>query len=410
MASIPLDPFKKVFEEFAKELGPRGMIDFVQSMDKAQSAHKEAKKVRLPAKIDMKDVLSMYPDNIVEGIAQEWDLGQNKTKSRLIEEITDVMDTEIPMVIDESSRAERRALRYIAEHDNLEIRKARRVLNKSLIQPEFVDPDDSGMFDAFMEVYTRMGVLIVGVREVQGRDREIVTMASDVKRIVARHTGWKIALDQDVPAGRGVGRPSVAGGKRQTGPSRGRKQKPEFSIVGMPLDAPPSGRPSSIFKRGGLEVKEGDVITDPFEAMTAYAVGKYRREFEAERKRCPYSTEGLPETLAFKQHMTWFLAERINPVTGTTIVEEFVKETVTDKKTARMLMELTNLFFDKFEVKEHRGGDIIAYGTNTRKTYRIVTNTGPLLYPVGSMFMGRIHPYGDKYKTCGITSRYMGEP
>ena len=157
-------------------------------------------------------------------------------------------------------------------------------------------------------------------------------------------------------------------------------------------------------------MKEGDVITDPFEAMTAYAVGKYRREFEAERKRCPYSTEGLPETLAFKQHMTWFLAERINPVTGITIVEEFVKETVTDKKTARMLMELTNLFFDKFEVKEHRGGDIIAYGTNTRKTYRIVTNAGPLLYPVGSRFMGRIHPYGDKYKTCGITSRYMGEP
>lgn len=403
-----MDLFKKVFEEFAKEVGPQGMVDFVQSMDEAQSAHEEAKKVRLPARIDMKDVLSMYPDNIVEGIAQEWELGENKTKSRLIEEITDVMDSEIPIVIDEASREERRALRYIAEHDNLEIRKARRVLNKSLIQPEFVDPDDSGMFDAFMEVYIRMGILIVGVRKVRGRDREIVTMASDVKRIVARHTGWKIALDQDVPAGRGAGRPRVAGGKRRTGPSRGRE--PEFSIVGMPLDAPPPGRPGSIFKRGGLEVKEGDVITDPFEAMTAYAIGKYRREFEAERKRCPYSTEGLPDTLAFKQHMTWFLAERINPATGATIIEEFVKETVTDKKTARMLMEITNLFFDKFEVKEHRGDDIIAYGTNTRKTYRIVTNGGPFLYPVGSRLEGRIHPYGDKYKTCGIINRYIDKP
>ena len=143
--------------------------------------------------------------------------------------------------------------------------------------------------------------------------------------------------------------------------------------------------------------------------MTAYAIAKYRNEFEAERKDCPYNTTSLDDdTLVFKQHMTWFLAEWINPATGTTIVEEFVKETVTDKKVANMLLQFTELFFDRLEVLEHRGSDIIAYGTGTRKTYRIATAAGSSFYPIGSRFEGRIHPYEKKYKTCGVVGRYAG--
>ena len=405
-----MDPFKGALDELVKRLGPQGVVDFVESVNEEKAAYKEAKKVRLPAKIDMKDVLRMYPARIARGIALEWDLDPGKKKSRLIEEITGVMEDLIPEVIDEASRSERRALKYVAEHDNLTTRKARRVLNDSLIQPEFVDPDDPHMFDAFMEVYIRMGVLIVGVREVRGRDRLVVTMASDVKRIVAKHTGWNITFDRDVSAGRGAGSPRVpAGGKEQAGPSRGGEQKPGPIMIGMPLDAPPPRLPnSSIFKRGGLEVRTGDLISDPFEAMTAYAIAKYRNEFEAERKGCHYNTMGMDDTLAFKQHMTWFLAEWINPATGTTITEEFVKETVTDKETAETLLQFTELFFDRFEVTAHRGRDIIAYGAGTRKTYRIVTAAGSGLYPIGSRFEGRIHPFEKKYKTCGIVSRRVG--
>ncbi len=409
MAGMPLDPFKEAFDELVKRIGPQGVADFTESINEEKAAYKEAKKVRLPAKIDMKDVLRMYPANIVKGIALEWELDPSKKKSRLIEEIAGVMADVIPEVIDEASNNERRALKYVAEHDNLPTRKARRVLNDSLIQPEFTDPDDPHMFDAFMEVYIRMGVLIVGIREVRGRDRLVITMASDVKRIVAKHTGWNITFDQDVSTDGGAGRPRVpAGGKEQTGLSRGREQKPGLTLTGMPLDEPLPRRPNSIFKGGGLEVKQGDVIADPFEAMTAYAVAKYRNEFEAERKGCPYNTAGLDDMLAFKQHMTWFLAEWINPATGTTIAEEFVKETVTDKKTAGTLLQFTELFFDRFEVTAHRGSDIVAYGAGTRKTYRIVTAAGSSFYPIGSRFEGRIHPYGKKYKTCGIVGRYLG--
>ena len=407
-----MDPFdKKFIDGLIKNIGPQGVVDFVDRAREDQSAFKEAKKVRLPAKVDMKDVLRMYPINIVKGIALEWNLNPNKEKTKLIEDIIGMRADVIPDIIDEASDGERGAIKYVAEHDNLKIRKARRILNDSLIQPEFTDPDDPHMFDSFMKVYIRMGILIVGVRDIRGRDREIVTMASDIKRIVAKHTGWNITFDQNISPNRKADRPRVtAGGKKQTGLSLEREQKPERTIIGMPLDAPPPHRLGTrIFKRDRMEVKHGDIIEDPFEAMTAYAIAKYRNEFEEQRKGCPYNTKNLgDEMLVFKQHMTWFLAEWINPATGTTIAEEFVKETVTDKKVAKILLQLTELFFDRFEVKEHRGSDIIAYGTGTRKTYRISTATGSSFYPIGSRFEGRIHPYEGKYKMCGIVSRYAG--
>lgn len=401
---------KELLDELTKSIGPQGVVDFVDRTKEDSSSFKEARKVRLPAKIDMKDVLRMYPANIVKGIALEWDLDRNREKSRIIKDIIDSRVGVIPNIIDGASDEEREAIKYIAEHDNLKIKKARRLLNDSLIQPEFTDPDDPHMFDAFMEVYTRSGILIVGVREVNGRDREIVTLASDVKRIVAKHTGWDITFDQNVPPNRKAGHPRVpTDGKRQTGVSPERRQKSKPVMAGMPLDAPPPHRPDiSIFMRDRVEVKRGDVIVDPFEAMIAYAITKYPNEFDAERKDCPYNTRYLnDDKLVFKQHMTWFLAEWINPATGTTITEEFVKETVTDKDVAKTLLQFTELFFDRFDVREHRGNDIIAYGTGTRRTYRIATATGSSFYPVGTRFEGRIHPYDGKYKTCGIVSRYQ---
>ena len=410
MSCTLLDPFdRKVIDGLVKSIGPQGVVDFVDRMKAEKAAFKEAKKVRLPAKVDMEDVLRMYPISIVKGIASEWNLNQNRGKNKLIGDIIRVRAEVIPDIIDEASDAEREAIKYVAEHGNLKIKEARRILNDSLIQPEFTDPDDPGMFDAFMEVYTKMGILIMGVREVRGRDREIVTLASDVKRIVAKHTGWNVAFDPSVSPNHRAGGPRVpAGGKKQAGLSKGREQTPKRVMTGMPLGTPPSHHPgASIFKRDGVEVKKGHVITDPFEAMTAYAIAKYRNEFETERKDCPYDTRNLGnDTFVFKQHMTWFLAEWINPATGTTIVEEFVKETVTDRKVANMLLQFTELFFDRFVVKEHRGSDIIAYGTGTRRTYRIVTAAGNSFYPIGTKFEGRIHPYEGKYKTCGIIGRY----
>lgn len=410
MSRISLEPFnKKIIDELMKSIGPQGIVDFVDRQREDQSAFKEAKKVRLPANIAMRDVLPMYPINIVKSIALEWELDPNKRKDSIIKDIVGAMADIIPDVIDGASDGELEAIKYIVEHDNLKIKDARRLLNDSIIEPEFMDPDSQHMFDSFMEVYTRLGILIIGVRKVSGRDREIVTMASDVRRIVAKHTGQNIAFEQKAVPDSKTGHPQVAaGGRKQIRWPAEREQKPKGAIVGMQLDAPlPHNTSTNIFNRGKIEVRPGDIFDDPFDAMTAYVMVKYRNEFEVERKGCPYYIKNLDDdVLVFKQHMTWFLAEWINPATGTTIVEEFVKETVMDKEAADTILSLTELFFDRFEVREHRGNDIIAYGTGTRKTYRIATSSGSSMYPIGSRFEGRIHPYEGKYKMCGIISRH----
>lgn len=405
MQIVSLDSHGRKFaEEFIRTVGRQKAADFLDRRRLEKAAYKEAKKVQLPAKIDLKDVLDMYPDIISQMITQEWDLNQDKQKSKMIKDIIGAMTYVIPDIIDEASDRERRAIRYVAEHDNLKITKARHVLNSSLIDPMFDEPDDDGMFDAFMEVHIRMGILIVGIRKVEGRNSQIITMASDVKRIVAEHTGWNITFDQDVPQDRDAGSLGVsARDRRRAPPSRKRPRRP---VAGRPPYAPDIRRLSDMFQNDKIEVSRVDAEEDPFDAMTAYVLAKYRKEFEAERNNCPYNTADLfSKEFVFKQHMTWFLAKWINPATGITVVEEFVKETVTDKKLADMLIQLTNLFYDKFKVTGHRGADIMAYGIETRKTYRIVTVLGNMFYPVGSMFESLIHPYESKYKMCGITNR-----
>lgn len=395
---------KKSIESLQPDL--QKVIDIV-ARSKAQSlALQESRKIRLPATINMRDVLRMYPYILARSIAREWSLNISKRKSILIKDITSTMTRNIPNIIDWSSEGERVALKYVAEHDNLTIIEGRRLLNDLLVQLEFMEPGDTGMFDAFVDAFTRAGILIVGVRNINGRDREIVTMASDVKRIVAKHTGWNVAFDKlPTKNSEAVSPSSPDDYKKQVGRDKGHNRV----MMGMPLKGSTLRRPdTSIFKRDSVEIKRGAVISDPFEAMVGYAIAKYKNEFEAERTNCPYHTATIKDKkYIFKQQMTWFLAEWINPATGTTITEEFVKETVTDRKVAKMIMQFTELFFDRFEVLKHSGDDIIAYGTDTRRKYRIVTSSGSSFYPIGSKFEGRIHPFEGKYKTCGIVSRYL---
>ena len=358
-----MDRSKKSIESLQSDL--QKVMDIVERSMAQSAALQESRKIRLPATINMKDVLRMYPYILARSIAREWSLNISKRKSILIKDITSTMTRNIPHIIDTSSEGERVALKYVAEHDNLTIIEGRRLLNDLLIQLEFMEPGDTGMFDAFVDAFTRAGILIVGVRNVKGRDREIVTMASDVKRIVAKHTGWNVAFDQvPIKNSEAVNPSSPDDDKKQVGRDKGRNRV----MMGMPLKGSTLRRPdASIFKRDSVEIKRGTLISDPFEAMVGYAIAKYKNEFETERTNCPYHTATMKDKkYVFKQQMTWFLAEWINPTTGTTITEEFVKETVTNRKVAKTIMQFTELFFDRFEVLKHSGDDIIAYGYAVR--------------------------------------------
>lgn len=408
---------KKILDELYKTIGPNGMRDFVKRVQEQQAAFKKATKIRISDTTDMEETLHAYPASIITELANEWNLDSHGKKNDIIEDILDTMEDIIPEIIGESSPEELAAFKYIAEHKNLEITKARRALNKSLIQPEFIEPDDPHMFDSFMKVYVPMGILIAGIKNVDGSDREIVTMSSDVKRIVSEHMGWHVDLknddDDDVASDtlQNVHPKPSRDGTRWFNLFSKNKKKSKHIMTGMPSSKWPNNARDGerIFKRDKIKLKPGATFNDPFEAATAYALAKYGDKFDEARRKCPYDIEHLnDDKLIFKQHMTWFLAEWINPITGDTIIKEFVDETVEDKELAEMILQFTELFFDHFEVREHRGDDVVvAYGKNTRKTYNVVTFSGNRLYPIGTIFEGRIHPYDGKYKMCGIMIKRM---
>ncbi|MXY37912.1 MAG: hypothetical protein F4Y51_03325, partial [Cenarchaeum sp. SB0664_bin_35] len=349
--------------ELIKKLGPQRAFGLVKSMTDDEDLLSHAVKVQLPAHISTKDILGMYPVTVARQIANCWGLDQSGKKDQIIENIIVSMVDAIPNIIDKMSAKELKVLEYIAEHRSLNIRKARRMFNTLLVKPgPFFDS-----FDAFMAVYVRMGILIVGTRRLKDTDHYIVTMTSDVKRIMTKHAGWNVVSDVAQDGHK----------ETSTGRTAQRTRKQERKPIIMPL--PPElalNQGHSIFKKDRIEIKPGDIFINTFEAMAAYAITKYKNEFIAQRLHCPYKVTNMSIGFAYKQQMTWFLAKWINPATRTTIAEEFIKECVDDKETADEIMQFTHLFSDIFMVIGHDGDDIVAYGTRTDRTYKIVTACG----------------------------------
>lgn len=162
----------------------------------------------------------------------------------------------------------------------------------------------------------------------------------------------------------------------------------------------------SIFKNGDVVLKPFMEISDPFEALVAFAMTKYRSEFDAVRDQCPYNTDLGTDLLVLKQQLTWFVLDRINPATRTTIAEEFIKMPDVPSEMVKFFMQAIKLFYDEFKVIKYEGKDLLVHGKNTRKKYRVMT-VNRYFYPIGGVFEGRIHPYDNKYKICGIAVRRL---
>ena len=428
---------KGIKETFAsKKLACRDHIN------EASEAVKGAKQTRLPDKMTMTTILDSYPVGITRMIAHKWGLDSHGSKKKVIRSITGVMYAMIPEILRAAHRIETDALCFIAKHPYLPVKMIRGPLNKFLARLK----SDDRIFDAFVSEYVRAGILTVGRKNINGEDLTVLTMASDVRRMVLSY--YKLInlraqnkgilrdvghLEQQTTSSHSTATITTAQKKKKKkkkkerenkvsgsvtakvkNKMRGQKKKSMSSLevdssmhnlIKVPLGTPLTkyGRPTSIFKGDMIDIKAGDVIDNIFEVMVMYALDKYKEEFEKVRGNCPYLIRGNDVLQKFKQQMTWFLMDRKNPATGITIVEEFVKEKIDDPETAYNLIRTSELFFDIFTVIEHSNGDIIARGTKTRKTYRIWSNLGPSRYPVGCIFEGRIHPHYDKYKMCGIT-------
>ena len=162
----------------------------------------------------------------------------------------------------------------------------------------------------------------------------------------------------------------------------------------------------SIFKGDTVVIRPGQRIDDPFEMLVAYAISRYRQEFDSVRDQCTFNTNLKTSEQVFKQQITWFVYARIRPATGITIAKEFVQNNDVPKELAKVFLQTTKLFSDHFKVIKHNKRDIVVYGMRKRKEYNVVSNN-PSMYPIGCMIEGHIHPYYGKYKFCGITTATM---
>ena len=346
-------------EEFQETTDSQDTSDVsdIQS-DRTFSAHVSV--LPLPDTFDLEYALRSYNPFFLADMARERDLDTNSgTINSIIRDLIDGMDVEIPHLLDTMSDGERAATKYILEHGHVEVSEGRKMFDNVLTDPSA--PYEFGMFDSYVHVYTLYGILVPGAKKIDHQYQSIVTIPSDVARIIATYTKWNSKIKKHTPV------------PRLTKRTRGRIQ--------IYTESEP----------------------DLYYILAQYALDNYGKEFRAERAKCPYNTN-LPPELALKQQMTWFTLDRINPATGMTIAKEFISMPGTPIDVVYYVEQTLQLFFDRFMVLGHSDDYILAYGINTNKKYRILSHN-PDFYPVGCIFEGRIHPFEDKYKACGITTR-----
>jgi hypothetical protein len=152
------------------------------------------------------------------------------------------------------------------------------------------------------------------------------------------------------------------------------------------------------------EVKYTDRLYD-------YAIEKYRKDFQKYAAECPYSVEGLGDEFAWKQRFSWFLAEKVLPSTGKTVLEEFVERYVAldEPALARRMLQMKEVIRGSFRVLDDR---YLPYVTvehlETENKYIAVSKVDPSkrFFRAGDVINSRIRPWDDRfYMFEGILTR-----
>jgi len=175
---------------------------------------------------------------------------------------------------------------------------------------------------------------------------------------------------------------------------------------------PGSGNGSATKEEGGSSLSLPSPPFPPFviseseveytDRLYDYAMEKYREEFQKYAGECPYSIEGLGEEFVWKQRFSWFLAEKVLPSTGKTVLEEFVERYVApdEPALARRMLQMKEVIRGSFRVLDD---GYLPYLTiehlQTGNRYIAVSRVDPSkrFFKSGDVINGRIHPWADGF-------------
>jgi len=133
-----------------------------------------------------------------------------------------------------------------------------------------------------------------------------------------------------------------------------------------------------------------------------YAMEKYRKEFQKYAGECPYSIEGMGEEFVWKQRFSWFVAEKVLPSTGKTVLEEFVERYVApdEPALARRMLQMKEVIRGSFRVLDD---SYLPYVTvehlETGNRYIAVSRVDPSkrFFKTGDVINSRIRPWDDRF-------------
>ena len=191
------------------------------------------------------------------------------------------------------------------------------------------------------------------------------------------------------------------------------------------------GSPQNSSRKAVGGIKPGQDVSESGERLICsihdYAWSTYDKIIEDVRDRCPYNLDLDNDIYVRRQLVTWFASKWINPDTGATIVDEFVKSHVRDKKAASRILGLKDLIHDEFRIirKENRFA-VVRAGRNgalyklmmTGDSHAVLEDRiwwdgvdGRMRFEeipeTHQRFEGQIFPWypAGSYRTCGVVVR-----
>ncbi len=123
---------------------------------------------------------------------------------------------------------------------------------------------------------------------------------------------------------------------------------------------------------------------------------KFHHEF-------PEKDQEIEGDLGLKNFFDWLFIEKPLPDTGKTIVEEFVEaHPGLDKTLREKMLQMKNVIRSRFRILSKEGLRLRLEDIVSGKEYTMRLYTDEQRLKEGIIIEGRIHPFGDEHRFCGI--------
>ena len=152
-----------------------------------------------------------------------------------------------------------------------------------------------------------------------------------------------------------------------------------------------------------MMIDEDDVPQAVFDYGRKNYTKRSQELYEKYVEEFPEKNWDLPDEAWEKNFLCWLFYEKVLPETGKTIAEEFAeKSTELTPEMKRNILQIRNTIRSKFVVISEKGDIMKIKDMNSKIIYDVKKSDGNSMLHPNTMITGRIHPFGDHYRTTGF--------